>query len=602
MTAIFNLVYDNIRMADSPTQNTDLNNPSSSGFSDLQPPSSPLTPPVTENIPPSEPSGATPPSDQSLPRAHLVEGPVFPPVASENPVPASEPVAPPETVTPPEIAPFPPVAEPPPFETSPQPENLEPPPAVVEPVAPSEPEVAAPFEFSPESQPTVQIPPAAEPVPSAPGGGGFLKKILAVVLGLVVLVVLAFVIMRFLPGLQVKPVTLTYWGLWETDQIIAPIIADYEKTHPRVKIAYSRQSPKQYRERLVSSLARGEGPDIFRFHNTWLPMFSRDLTAVPGELVSSLNFSQNYYPVVSSDLKRGTNYYGIPLEIDGLGLYVNEDIFREAGQTYPSTWEDLRTTAQKLTVRDTDGKIRTAGVALGTTSNVEHWSDILGLMMLQNGVNLSNPTGNLAEDALTYFNLFGLPPDNTWDETLDNSILAFAKGQVAMIFAPSWEAFEIKNINQGLKFKILPMPQLPGTNINWASYWAEGVWQKSKNPKEAFEFLSYLASKEVMTKLFAEESKVRLFGEPYSRVDLGQTLINDQYAGAYIKQAPNAKSYYMSSRTFDNGINDKIIKYYEDAVNALEKGVSPTAALDTAAKGIQQVLSNYGVAYSTASQ
>lgn len=467
---------------------------------------------------------------------------------------------------------------------------------VYPPVLPPSPLVEPSEPVMPPPEPTVfTVPTSPGPISNEPRGGG-VKKIFGAVLALLALLVAGLVITKVLPSLKLTPVTLNYWGLWETDQAIAPIIADFEKSHPRIKINYSRQSPKQYRERLASSLARGEGPDIFRFHNTWLPMFSRDLASVPSKVASELQLSQNFYPIISQDLKRGNDYFGIPLEIDGLGLFVNEEIFRAAGLTYPTIWEELRTTAVKLTAKDQDGKIRTAGVALGETSNVEHWSDILGLMMMQNGVDLTNPTGNLAEDALTYFSLFSKGADKTWDETLDNSILAFAKGQVAMIFAPSWEAFEIKNINPTLSFKILPMPQLQGTNITWASYWVEGVWQKSKYQDEAFEFLSYLTSKEVMTKLFAEEAKIRLFGEPYSRIDLGPTLVNDSYAGAYIKQAANARSFYLCSRTFDNGINDKIIKYFEDAVNSLEKGVSPTAALETASKGVQQVLSTYGLA------
>ncbi len=482
-----------------------------------------------------------------------------------------------------------------PLEPTPQAEAAAMP--VVEPVVAAPP---APPPPPPLSTPVVDlgqtVPPEAQSysMEAKPPGGGF-KKILPFILGLVVLVALVVVALRILPSLKFGSVTLTYWGLWETDQVVAPIIADFEKTHSGVKITYVRQSPKQYRERLASSLARGEGPDIFRIHNTWLPMFTKDLAPVPDKTASQLNFKQTFYPVVETDLKRGANYLAIPLEIDGLGLFVNEEIFQAAGLTYPASWEELRTTAQRLTVKDADGKIRTAGVALGETANVEHWSDILGLMMLQNGVDLTNPTSNLAQDALTYFRLFSQPPDNTWDETLDSSILAFAKGEVAMIFAPSWEAFEIKNINPSISFKILPMPQLPGTTVSWASYWAEGVSAKSKNQKEAFEFLSYLASKDVMAKLFSLESKVRLFGEPYSRVDLGQTLVNDPYAGAYIKQAPTAQSFYLASRTFDNGLNDKIIKYFEDAINSLDKGVSPQAALETTAKGVQQVLSTYGI-------
>lgn len=481
-------------------------------------------------------------------------------------------------------------------------------PIIPDPIQPKEDKPPASWPVQNESFPEPPLQPEYTPPPletpltptdvfSSSEGDGGLKKFLPI-LAILLLVVLGIVgAFKILPNLKFSKVTLTYWGLWETEKTMEPLITAFEKSHPNIKIVYSRQSPKQYRERLTSSLARGEGPDLFRIHNTWLPMFSRDLAPVPAKTLNALGLIANFYPV-TADLRRGNQYYGIPLEVDGLGLYVNEDIFKQAGLSYPTTWEELRTTALKLTVKDLEGKITTSGVAMGTTNNVEHWSDILGLMLLQNGVDLSVPAGNLAEDALLYYSLFAEQPDNTWDETLDNSILAFAKGEVAMIFAPSWQTFEIKKINPGLNFKILPVPQLPGVNLSWSSYWAEAVWQKSKNSSEAFEFLQYLASREGMSKLFTEASKVRLFGEPYSRTDLGQTLASDVYAGAYISQAKTGRTFYMCSRTFDNGLNDKIIKYYEDALNSLNQGVSPEAALETAQAGIQQVLSTYGVSVS----
>ena len=63
----------------------------------------------------------------------------------------------------------------------------------------------------------------------------------------------------------------------------------------------------------------------------------------------------------------------------------------------------------------------------------------------------------------------------------------------------------------------------------------------------------------------------------------------------YIKQATTAKSFPLASRTFDNGLNDKLSKYIEDAVNAVGQGTAPTAALQTAANGFAQVLGSYGL-------
>jgi multiple sugar transport system substrate-binding protein len=282
--------------------------------------------------------------------------------------------------------------------------------------------------------------------------------------------------------------------------------------------------------------------------------------------------------------------------IDGLGLYYNEDLLRSAGVTPPTSWEEFRQATLSLTVKDQSGQIVTAGAALGTTGNVEHFSDILAVMMLQNGADLKNPVSNEAQQALSFYHLFAEKPNNVWDETLDNSILAFANGKVAFLFAPSWQAFTIKETNPQLKFQIIPIPQLPGTNVTWASYWAEGVSSKSTHKDEAWDFLKFLSSKDSLVKLHTEEAKTRAFGEPYSRVDLAQTLINDPLVGAYIRQAPTAQSFFLSSRTYDNGINDRMIKYLEDAVNSLTRSVSPQAALQTAAQGFAQVLSSFGFA------
>ncbi|MEK7119149.1 MAG: hypothetical protein AAB889_01355, partial [Patescibacteria group bacterium] len=65
-------------------------------------------------------------------------------------------------------------------------------------------------------------------------------------------------------------------------------------------------------------------------------------------------------------------------------------------------------------------------------------------------------------------------------------------------------------------------------------------------------------------------------------------------------QAPNAKSFPLASRTFDNGLNDKLIKYLEDAVNGLAQGSAPKAVLDTASAGFRQVLGSYGLSSSAA--
>jgi len=395
-----------------------------------------------------------------------------------------------------------------------------------------------------------------------------------------------------------KETTITYWGLWESDAIIKPVIAAFEAKNPKIKINYVKQSQTQYRERLQAAIARGEGPDVFRFHNTWVPMIHNELSAVPETVMSSSEFQNTFYPVAANDLIAGTTIYGIPLEIDGLGLYYNEDLFAKAGITAPpTTWEELLNIVPKITKASGDTFIVSA-IALGTTTNVEHYSDIVATMFMQNGAAITAPKGAEAEQTLQFYRKFSTPNDPlyTWNETMDNSIYAFAMGKVAMILAPSWRAFDVVSMNPNLRFKIAPTPQLPGNIVNWASYWVEGVSSQSKYQAQAWEFVKYLTSKEGATLLYSEAQKARkLFGEPYARIDMAPSIKDDPYVGAYIKQATGARSFPLASRTFDNGINDKLIAYLMNAINSLKTGSSPTDALDTMSAGFKQVFVTYGL-------
>src|SRR3989344_2651938 len=351
----------------------------------------------------------------------------------------------------------------------------------------------------------------------------WVKPILAVVFALILSGC------SLIPGVKNQgEVTLTYWGLWESAVNVNQIISDYQKDHPNVTVVYEKKAHQQYRESLQSQIELGKGPDIFRFHNTWVPMLDGVLSEVPSDVVSSKEFRENFYPTVSLDLRNSQKkFVGVPLEIDGLGLFWNEEIFNAAGITAPpKTWQEVVDDASKLTVRGPSGSITTAGIALGTASNVDHFSDILGLMIIQNGGDPKQPTDQQSADALTYYTNFARGETRVWDEAQPASTIAFAGGSLAMYFAPSWRVIEIKNANPLLNFKVASVPQLEGGKVGWATYWAEGVSTKSQEKEAAFKFVKFMQKEDTLIKLYSESAKSpgRFFGEPYPKVSMASKL------------------------------------------------------------------------------
>ena len=404
-----------------------------------------------------------------------------------------------------------------------------------------------------------------------------IKIIIPATVVLVLLVLITFIVApRFLnrESGQSGPVTIKYWG-FEDETLIKPVINKFEKTNPSIKVEYGRQVPTNYRTRVQTQIREGVGPDVFKIHNSWAEMFRDDLSPAPNEVFTQAEYQSLFFPVAGESFIRNEKIYGAPDAIDGLALYYNEEILNAAGVVPPKTWQEFIDAAAKVTVKDgVSGAIVTAGGAIGATSNIDHWSDILGLLLLQQpGVNLEKPASVETAEVLTFYTGFVIDPrKKVWDTTLPNSTSLFAQGNLAFYFGPSIESARFKQANPNLKFKIAPVPQLPGRQVGWGSFWGTAVSARSKSPKEAWGFVKFLAGK--------EQEKQKLMAQ-------------DSLLSVFVTQGPNYKSWYLSGGTQDVGLNDEMIKVWEDAVNAVLAGTSPLPALQNIEPKVKGVLDKY---------
>lgn len=475
-------------------------------------------------------------------------------------------------------------------------QNLQPVPNLVKPAPP----VVAAKPAGPINSNTPQVNPSIPPPPSKKG----FPKIVLLPLIILPLIILGLLIFKnFYPsknGEVGKKGEITWWGLNE-ESIVAPLIKEYEEEYPEIKITYIKQSTQDYRERLTNALAKGEGPDMIHFHNTWVPMFKSDLAVLPNSVMDQQEFANTYYPIAVSDLTTDEGVVGIPLEYDAITLYINEDIFNLAIKSPPESWDELKIVAQEMTQRSGDQIIQ-AGVAAGLTENVDHWQEILALLMMQNKANLAKPTGILAEDAMTFYVQLAVK-DKDWDTTLPSSTIAFARGKVAMYFGPVYRADEIRKENPNLRFKTVFVPQLLKDNpnepdVSYATYWVEGVWNKSVNKDAAWDFLKFLSERESLEKMHSNAQNIGLFGAPYPRRDMALLLKEDPIVGSIMAPAPFAKGWYLADNTFDGptGINSQIAELFETALGGVGVKGGADKVSGTLANELDTLLAKYGIA------
>lgn len=395
-----------------------------------------------------------------------------------------------------------------------------------------------------------------------------------------------------------KEVTLSVWSIYEDEGALRMIMDEYTRLHPNVKFAYRYQPLTNYRTRVTTQIGAGQGPDIFMIHNSWLGMLGQAnlLASLPGDVVNSSDYATTFYPIIKTSFENGDKIYGISQGVDGLGLYINLDILNEVEGSVPKDWREFTDLAVRMSKYNENGDIIRAGAAIGSTDNIDYWSDILGMLYLQQpGADLNRPGDGNGPEVLNFYADFAKGGSKrVWDRNMDNSVKAFAAGKVGMIFGPSSVINQIRVMNPKLRFVVANSPQRPGKlgeDVYWGSFWGWTVSRGAIDRDAAWDFLRFLTTRESEVAAFNDSLTVaKVVGQPYSRIDLNSELAKDTKLGAFVRQGPFYKSWYLNWGTEDKGWNDKIIELYKGATVNVLNGADAKKELDGIADGIKEVL------------
>jgi multiple sugar transport system substrate-binding protein len=431
--------------------------------------------------------------------------------------------------------------------------------------------------------------------------------------------------------LKTEPVTLEYWRVWDGPDAFSDIIAKYKELRPNVTIKYRKFTYEEYENQMLQAMAEDRGPDIFSLNNAWVRKYQNRIAPLPAqitmpytilqgtikkELVTQLrtdksltpnDIRNNFVDTIYSDVVLNTadenskttsdKIYALPLSIDSLALYYNRDLLNSAGiPTPPKYWNrDFQLDVKNLTKQNANGQIVQSGVAMGGSRNIERSTDILSLLMMQNGAPMMDDNGRLSFspeasysssksnpglEALAFYIDYANPGKEvySWNDTLDNSLEMFTSGRLAMMFGYAYHLPTIKSLAPKLNFGISPMFQIEGaTPVNYANYWVETVSKKSANIDYAWDFLQFA------TKAGNVDSYLKSTEKPTALRSLVNSQLSDDNIGIFANQVLTAKSWY---RGFDFNAVEGI---FADLIDASIKSPDQLSRLlITAGQRIQQ--------------
>jgi multiple sugar transport system substrate-binding protein len=366
-------------------------------------------------------------------------------------------------------------------------------------------------------------------------------------------------------------VVLIWWNQFEPQANVQPLIDAYTAQHPNVKIQYVEKGVTNgvdgYKAELDSTLTDSDPlntPDIFAIQNNWSGFYEKYISMAPVSAIAESDLG-DFYPTVKSDFFRDGAVEAVPLYLDTLALIYNKDKLINKGYTLPADqWSNLQIQAGigKLTEVTSNNKISSAGFSAALSSNTEFNFELFNLLLMQNGVNMTDSNGLNAtfatgsdaaktSGALTFYRSFTSGSTQSWDVNQKKDIAAFLENHLAVYAAPSWRLIDVINYNQKyslqLKIGTAQMPQLSGTDpVYYATYWGQTVSKDSSKAATAWDFIKFITQAEQLRLLNTTvTNNGRPIGILYPRASMASEITNPLLK-PYVDSLAKAKIWNMN--------------------------------------------------------
>lgn len=253
---------------------------------------------------------------------------------------------------------------------------------------------------------------------------------------------------------------------------------------------------------LQTQLRSGDGPDVINWGSG--PGFAGAL--VEAGLLADVTdaYAEHGWEVYDFAVERVTvdgKIYGIPGEMETIGIFYNRAIFDELGLDEPQNLDELR--SHMATIRD-------AGYLPLAVGDQEGWEgghllsvalssaiDSAGMEELFRGErSWDSPEVIAALDIWREFHEAGFLPESPTAVDYDSSIAMYYSGEAAMIPTGSWLVGEIDD-NTDFETGYIPFPATDGPGI-FAGGLGSGpfISASTEHMAAAVEFLDFLASPE----------------------------------------------------------------------------------------------------------
>lgn len=313
----------------------------------------------------------------------------------------------------------------------------------------------------------------------------------------------ALIVASFLPGAFVgaahaQPVEINFWDMiWgpaEYAAVAQKLVDKFNASQNDIKVVYRSVPWDSWYQTYVTAIASGSAPDISTGGSFQAVQFySMDEIYPVDELIEEMkkdgslsDFSQSALDTV----RYHDHYVALPWGNDIRAYLYRKDILAANGVAAPSTWEEFRAAAKKVTKNGVFGLV---------CSGDQNGFQLMVTAAVNNGGGLFDPdrkpaiTGERAREALQFVS--SLVKDGSVNPasagySYDDSAASFMRGESAFFL----DNPNVTNSDNAPKDKIGILPPLKGPHGDLGTFNGANnimVYKQSKHPKETLKFLRW---------------------------------------------------------------------------------------------------------------
>ena len=295
--------------------------------------------------------------------------------------------------------------------------------------------------------------------------------------------------------------TITFWHMFtEDDPGTEWVVDQYHAEQDEVEVDVRYVHFSEIDNQLMRALTTGDVPDVvITGSDVFAQWSSMGAFADITDRIEEWGYADYYYEGPMNSVMWEGRYYGLPQNVNALAMFMNVELFEEAGldpDSPPKTWDEVKEYAHQL-----DG-VRDNVSPIGFSATADETATFQFLPFLwQAGADIENFDSPEGHEALGYWKYFvdeGLAYPEVLSTPQWELMVSFAAGNMGMVVNGPWGLVPLEDAE--FEYKAFMMPVHEDVGVPYSTLGGENIAILDGSDKQdaAWDFVKFTQREDII--------------------------------------------------------------------------------------------------------